>query len=163
MGAPKTPKKPKWEYNGRTSNKKGAGQIFFCPRIKGAPFIRYFRVCEMWHVIDSMTKNHFWAYTWKQKLFRTFKHSDILGSRLLSDIQTFFLVTLHPASNDTSAVTVSTWPGLQIIYFIVYLRISVESWGPSGRAAFSTVAMTCQYVSCQMFKIRIPKYNLSFG
>ena len=29
-------------------------------------------------------------YTWKQKLFRTFKHSDIPGSQLLSDIQTFF-------------------------------------------------------------------------
>ena len=28
MGAPKTPKKYEWEYNGRTSNKKGAGQIF---------------------------------------------------------------------------------------------------------------------------------------
>ena len=24
---------------------------------------------------DSMTNNHFWAYTWKQKLFRTFRHS----------------------------------------------------------------------------------------
>ena len=30
-------------------------------------------------------------YTWKQKLFRTFKHSDIPGSQLLSDIQTFFM------------------------------------------------------------------------
>ena len=28
MGAPKTPKKHEWEYNGRTSNKKGAGQKF---------------------------------------------------------------------------------------------------------------------------------------
>ena len=26
---------------------------------------------DIWHVIDSMTNNHFWAYTWKQKLFRT--------------------------------------------------------------------------------------------
>ena len=44
MGAPKTPKRNELEYNGRTSNKKDAGQIFFCPRIKGVPFIRYFRV-----------------------------------------------------------------------------------------------------------------------
>ena len=44
MGAPKTPKINELEYNGRTSNKKGAGQKNFCPRIKGAPFIRYFRV-----------------------------------------------------------------------------------------------------------------------
>ena len=31
MGAPKMPKKHEWEYNanGRTSNKKGAGQILF--------------------------------------------------------------------------------------------------------------------------------------
>ena len=40
-------------------------------------------ISEMWHVIDSMTNNHFWAYTW------TFKHSDIPGSQLLSDVQTF--------------------------------------------------------------------------
>ena len=44
MGAPKTPKINELEFNGRTSNKKGAGQKIFCPRIKGAPFIRYFRV-----------------------------------------------------------------------------------------------------------------------
>ena len=44
MGAPKTPKINELEYNGRTSNKKDAGQKIFCPRIKGAPFIRYFRV-----------------------------------------------------------------------------------------------------------------------
>ena len=29
MGAQKTPKKREWEYNGRTSNKKGAGQKKF--------------------------------------------------------------------------------------------------------------------------------------
>ena len=46
MGAPKMPKK---NQNG---NIMGAHQIkraqgnFFCPRIKGAPFIRYFRVYE---------------------------------------------------------------------------------------------------------------------
>ena len=32
-------------------------------------------VCDMWNMtcdrLDSMTNNHFWAYTWKQKLFRT--------------------------------------------------------------------------------------------
>ena len=51
MGAPKTPKINELEYNGRTmrrtSNKKDAGQKYFCPRIKGAPFIRYFRVDKM--------------------------------------------------------------------------------------------------------------------
>ena len=41
MGAPKINES---EYNGRTSNKKDAGQKNVCPRIKGAPFIRYFRV-----------------------------------------------------------------------------------------------------------------------
>ena len=44
MGAPKTPKINELEYNGRTSNKKDAGENFICPRIKGAPFIQYFRV-----------------------------------------------------------------------------------------------------------------------
>ena len=44
MGAPKTPKNNELEYNGRTSNKKGAGQKKIGPRIKGAPINRYFRV-----------------------------------------------------------------------------------------------------------------------
>ena len=37
MGAPKTPKKHEWEYNGRTSNKtkKGAGQKIFLSSNKG--------------------------------------------------------------------------------------------------------------------------------
>ena len=39
-------------------------------------------------------ESKFWAYTWKQKLFRPFKHSYIPGSQLLSDIQTFFCFML---------------------------------------------------------------------
>ena len=39
-----TPQKNELENNGRTSNKSAQGNFFGCPRIKGAPFIRYFRV-----------------------------------------------------------------------------------------------------------------------
>ena len=39
---------------------------------------------------DYKYGTYFWAYTWKQKLFRIFQHSYISGSHLLSDIQTFF-------------------------------------------------------------------------
>ena len=31
--------------------------------------------CDMWHATCYIiTNTHFWAFTWKEKLFRTFKH-----------------------------------------------------------------------------------------
>ena len=46
--------------------------------------------CESEKECEWDSESKFWAYTWKQKLFRTFKHSYIPGSQLVSDIQTFF-------------------------------------------------------------------------
>ena len=45
---------------------------------------------DMWRVI--ITNAHFWVYTWKQNVFRTFKKLYIFGSQFLSNIQTGY----HP-------------------------------------------------------------------
>ena len=104
----------------------------------------WYVICEMWHVIDSMTNNQFWAYTWKQKLFRTFKHSDIPGSQLLSDIQTLGIVT-----KNTCCLSLSSAPSE------VISRESSSEYCSTARGFLLSLLIRMRRLMCRALQIRV--------